>query len=95
MAGKPESSTYETRKVFARPIPLEKCFDLTAPDLHELKLETHVLREMTVVERVITILQVKWGMTIDEIGEVLGVSESRVSQITTKLKAKLKNFKDV
>ena len=48
------------------------------------------------VERAILILYYKWGMTMAEVGDVLGVSEGRVSQIFKELSIDLKkNFTDL
>ena len=67
-------------------LPFEK---LVAQDLAEALL--HVL---TPPERTVIALYYQEGLTMKEIGRVMGISESRVCQIHTKTLKKLKAYLD-
>lgn len=63
------------------------------PDPTQVKegqdFHTH-LKDLEPKERAMLVLLYKWDMTLKEVGEVFGVTESRTSQVVTAIHAKLR-----
>lgn len=69
---------------------LEIAYDLNLESLDFEKFQNYLHSK----ERAILTLRFKWGMTESEIGDCFGITESRVSQKFSEIKAKLKRFID-
>jgi RNA polymerase sigma factor for flagellar operon FliA len=70
--------------------------DTTADPVHaviadeRMRRFRHAVERLPERERQVAVLRYVQEMTLQEIGEILGVSESRVSQLDSRLKARLR-----